>query len=237
MSASSAPTDATYVALCLRLLREELATLLLATLLALGLALPWLAAVALGVAGLAPLLCALAGAPAWAGLVAVACRLARGEAASPLHVLAAARRLYRRAALLGGATAGFAWAFERALRAAGDGDAGGVPLLALATAGLVVLLAVDVHAFPFLALADLPLREATRVALGLAAVAPGATLGLLGAGALGLVALAWLGPGTLLATLPALAVLTANNSLLQLGRLDGRRRAGDAAPTARRPAS
>ncbi|TAK22656.1 MAG: hypothetical protein EPO26_10320 [Chloroflexota bacterium] len=221
----TAPTDGTYVAVCIRQLRDEVGTLLMATLLALGLALPWLAAVALGAEGVAPLLCALAGAPAWVGLLEVAGRVARDEAASPVGVVSAARRLYGHAALLGGATAGFAWAFERTLRAAGDGEAGGVPLLALATAGLLALLAADVYAFPLLALGDLRVPEAARVGLGLAAAAPGATLGMLGAGALALVALTWLGPGTLLATLPALAVLTANNTLLQLGRLDGRRRA------------
>jgi hypothetical protein len=220
-------TDATYVLACARQLRDEVATLLLATLIALALASPWLAAVALDAEPLAPLLCALAGAPAWAGLLDVAGRLARGEAASGTQVLGAARRLYPRAVALGGATAGFGWGFEGALRAAGDGAALGVPALALAAAGLLVLLALDVHAFALLGLADLPLAAAARVALGLAAAAPGATLGLLGAGVLALVALTWLGPGTLLATLPVLAVLTANNTLLQLSRLEARRRRRD----------
>jgi len=215
----SAPTEATYVALCLRQLREEIGTLLLATLAALALALPWLAAVALDLEGVAPLLCALCGAPAWAGLVAVAARLSLGQAASPLDLLGAAGRTYRRAGLLGAATAGFAWGFERALRLAGDGGAPLVPLLALATAALLVVLAVDLHAFPLLALADRPAGQTVRLALALAAVAPGATCGLLGAGALALIALAWLGPGTLLGTLPILAVLTVNNTRLQLTRI------------------
>jgi uncharacterized membrane protein YesL len=215
----SQPTDATYVALCARQLREAVGTLLLATLAALAAALPWLAAVALGVDPLAPLLCALCGAPAWAGLVAVAARVALGEAVSPLGLLAAARRTYGAAFLLGAATAGFGWAFERTLRAAGGDEWPLAAALPLAAAAFVALLAVDLHAFPLLSLAELTPRQTVRVALVLAALAPGATAGLLAAGALALVALIWLGPGTLLATLPTLAVLMVNNTRLQLARI------------------
>src|SRR5207244_2133621 len=163
----------------------------------------WLLAVALGAEALAPLLCALFGAPAWAGLVAVAAAVARGQAASGWGALAGARRALGRAVPLGAATGGFAWAFEQALRAAGA--AGGPATLAVAASGAATLLmlAIDLHAFPILSLYDAPLRAAARSALGLAAAAPGATVGLLGAGALAYAGLGWLGPGTLLLSAPA----------------------------------
>ena len=121
--------------------------------------------------------------------------------------------------MLGAATAGFAWAFERAIAATGDGGAVLVPVLACASAATCVILAIDVYAFSLLALHDLPLRATVRASLALAVAAPGATLGLLAVGVLAYVGLARLGPGTLLLSLPVLAVLHVNNTLLQLERL------------------
>lgn len=212
-------TGASYVARSARLLWSELGVLLLATLGALLIATPWLAVVSLDVGGLGPLTCALFGAPAWAALIGVAATAARGECIGIGTMLHAIRREYRHAVALGAATAGFAWAFERA--AAGTGDRGGLLILALAaaSAATLVVLVIDLYAFPLLALHQTPLRQTVRLALVLAVAAPGATLGLLAAGALACVALAQLGPGTLLLTLPVLAVLHVTNTLLQLERL------------------
>jgi hypothetical protein len=220
--ALAGPTESTYVATCGRQLWEEAGTLLPGTLLALLLAAPWLLAVALGLEAAAPLLCALTGAPAWLGLVALAAGIARGRA-TPLSTFPRAlRQRYWPAAALGGATAGFAWAFERGLRAAAELGAPAVPALALAGAGALLLLAVDVYAFPLLVMRPGDLPGTVRLSLALAAATPGATLGLLAAGALATSALTWLGPGSLLLTLPALAVLQANNVLLQARRFDRR---------------
>jgi hypothetical protein len=214
------PTESTYVATCGRQLWEESGTLLPGTLLALLLAGPWLFAVALGLEAAAPLLCTLTGAPAWLGLVALAAGIARGEA-TPLALFPrAVRRRYWSAAALGAATAGFAWAFERGLRAAAELGPPAVPALAVAGAGALLLLAIDVYAFPLLALQGGDLRRTVRLALGLAAAAPGPTVGLLAAGVLAGSALAWLGPGSLLVTLPAMAVLQVNNVLMQARRFD-----------------
>jgi hypothetical protein len=214
------PTESTYVATCGRQLWEESGTLLTGTLLALLLAAPWLLAVALGLEAAAPLLCALTGAPAWAGLVALAAGIARGEATRLAAFPRAVRRLYWPAAGLGAATAGFAWAFERALRGAAEVGAPAVPALAAAGAGALLMLAIDAHAFPLLVLRGGGLRATVRAALALAAAAPGPTVGLVAAGALAGSALAWLGPGSLLVTLPAMAVLQVNNVLLQVPRFD-----------------
>jgi uncharacterized membrane protein YesL len=215
-------TDGSYVVLCARQLRDGVVPLLLATLLGLVVAAPWLATIALGAEALAPLLCALFGAPAWAGLVRVAALGARGEAGSAKEALLGIRDRYLEAAALGAATGGFAWAFESALGAAGSGGPMAVATLALATGGLIVVLIVDVYAFPLLVLARTSLRGAMRAALGLAARGVGATVAMVAAGALALLAAAWLGPGTLLMSLPTLAVLHVNNALLQLGRAAAR---------------
>jgi uncharacterized membrane protein YesL len=211
--------ESAYVRQCAALLWSELGVLVPATVAALLIAAPWLAAVGLGLEALAPLACALFGAPAWAGLVAVAATAARGESAGLGTLVRAVRHEYRRVLPLGAATAGFAWAFERAMVGVGEGNLWLIPVLAATGAATFIVLAIDLHAFPLLALHDAPLRDTVRAALALAAVAPGATLGLLGAGTLAYVALAQLGPGTLLLTLPILAVLHVNNTLLHAERL------------------
>lgn len=211
--------DTTYVRLCARQLWEEAGTLVPATVVALIVAFPWLAAVALAFDGLAPLLLALTAAPAWAGLVAVAAAVAMDESASPLTVLWAARRLFSRAVALGAATAGFSWSFEMALRFAGESNAAALPLIAVSGSATLLLLLVDVYAFPLLALYDLPLRATIRNALGLAAASPSTAVGLLAAGILALFLLSWFGPGTLLATLPILSILMVNGARLQVQRL------------------
>jgi hypothetical protein len=213
-------TSSTYLTLSARLFWSELATLLPATISALVIASPWLAAVAFGVGALAPLACALFGAPAWAGLVAVTAIAARGDSAGIRTMLHAVRRNYRRAVALGAMTAGFAWAFERMLAGTGDNSVVLIPVLAITSAATFVVLAIDLYAFTLLELHNAPLRDTIRGALALAAAAPGPTLGLLAAGALAYFSLAWLGPGTLLLSLPGLAVLQVNNTLLQVERLD-----------------
>ena len=211
--------DTTYVRLCARQLWEEAGTLLPATLVALVVAAPWLAAVALALESLAPMLLALTAAPAWAGLVGVATAVTIGESASPLTVLWAARRYFTRAAAIGAATSGFSWSFEMALRIAGESSVAALPLIAISGAAMLLLLIIDVYAFPLLTLYDLPLRSTIRNALGLAAASPSAAIGLLAAGMLALFLLNWFGPGTLLATLPVLAVLMVNGARLQVQRL------------------
>ena len=94
-------------------------------------------------------------------------------------------------------------AFERMLAGTGDHSVVLIPVLAVTSAATFVVLAIDVYAFPLLALQDAPVRDTVRAALALAAAAPGPTLGLLAAGALASLALAWLGPGTLLLSLPS----------------------------------
>jgi uncharacterized membrane protein YesL len=216
---SIAISGSSYLGHSARLLWSDLGTFVPATLGALILAMPWLAAVSLGVEPLGPLTCALFGSPAWAGLVAVAARAARTEYAGPRVMLRAVRHQYWRAAALGAATAGFAWAFERAIVLTGDGGAVLIPVLAGVSAATFVVLAVDVYAFSLLALHDAPLRATVRSSLALAVAAPGPTLGLLAAGALAYLGLARLGPGTLLLSLPVLAVLHVNNTLVQVERL------------------
>jgi len=212
-------TESGYVRQCVVLLWAELGILLPATVAALIIAVPWLAAVALGFDPLAPLACALFGAPAWAGLVALVAAAARGQSAGLGTMLRAVMREYRRGVTLGAATAGFAWAFERAIAGVGEGDLLLIPVLTALAAATIVILSIDVHAFTLLALWDASLVDTVRTSLALAAVAPGATCGLLAAGVLAYVALARLGPGTLLLTLPVLAVLHVNNTLLHAKRL------------------
>lgn len=211
--------DTTYVRLCAHQLWEEAGTLVPATVVALVVASPWLAAVALTLESLTPPLLALTAAPAWAGLVAVAAAVTMDERASPLTVLWAARRLFSRAVALGAATAGFSWSFEMALRIAGESGATALPLIAISGAAMLLLLIVDVYAFPLLALYDLPLRATIKNGLGLAAASPSAAVGLLAAGMLALFLLNWFGPGTLLATLPVLSILMVNGARLQVHRL------------------
>jgi hypothetical protein len=213
------PTDTTYVSICFRQVRDELWPLLAATLVALGVACPWLLAVALGARDLAPLLCAVSAAPAWAGLVWVATRTADGETVGPLVGLGAAVHLFRTAAPLGAATGGFAWAFERALQEAGDGVSAMALPAGLSGCLLLLLVIAQIHAFPAMALRDSGPIGALRDGLGLAAAAPAATVGLLAAGVLVLMALRWAGPGTLMLTAPTLAVLVVQNTRMQLGRL------------------
>jgi uncharacterized membrane protein YesL len=208
-----------YLGHSARVLWSDLGTLVPATLGALVIATPWLAVVSLSVEPLGPLTCALFGAPAWTGLVAVAARAVRGEDAGPRVMLGVVRRQYWRAVTLGAATAGFGWTFERAIAMTAEGGAVLIPVLAGACAATFVVLAIDVYAFALLVLHDLPLRATFRAGLALAVAAPGATLGLLAAGVLAYVGLARLGPGTLLLSLPVLAVLHVNNTLLQAERL------------------
>lgn len=217
--------ESAYVRQCAVLLWSELGVLVPATVAALVIAAPWLAAVVLGLDALSPLACALFGAPAWAGLVAVAAKAACGESAGLGTMIHAVRREYQRVLPLGAATAGFAWAFERTMVGVGEGTLWLIPVLGVIGAATVVLLAIDLHAFSLLALWDAPLIETVRAALALATLAPAATLGLLAAGTLAYLALAQLGPGTLLLTLPILAVLHVNNTLVHAERLMSGRKA------------
>lgn len=214
--------DASYVRISFGQVWSELGTLLPATVIALLIAAPWLIAVALGVDAVGPLLCGLFGAPAWVGLLGVAASVTRGEPCSPLRVVWFALRSYPPSAILGGALGGFAWALERSIDEAGRVGAAAVPLVAASGGATLILLAVATHAFPLLALRGGSARSVARVALALVAIAPGAAIGLLGAGGLTLVAIRWLGPGLLLGLLPVVAVLSLNNTRRQVARCAAR---------------
>ncbi len=211
--------EATYVLTCARQLRDDLVPLSLAGAAALAVSSPWLLAVALGATAFVPLLCAVFGASAWTALVFVAAQLALGQPVSARVTMKEAVRLFPRSAPLGAATAGFAWAFERALSAAAEDGGIFVVLAGITGAGAILLLTVDLHAFPLLALHNMPLRDAARTGLALAMASPAATAGLLGAATLALLELAWLGPGTLLVSTPTLAVLMVNNTRVQIATL------------------
>jgi uncharacterized membrane protein YesL len=210
--------EATYVTTSARQFWDGLGVLLMATLAALALASPWLLTIVLGTEPFALPLCALVGAPAWAGLVSVTTAWVQAQPIGRFAVFRAAWRLFPRAVPLGAATAGFGWWFGQAL--SGIERGGMLHLAAIGVASLLfaATLAVDLHGFPLLALHDLPLLPTVRAALFLAVAAPGATLGLLSAWTLSLFALAWLGPGWLLISLPVLAVYTVNNTRLQVRR-------------------